>query len=146
MYFGGINIKTEITDGICLVTVRTEGNVMKCMDIIHNELKLRKIKIHYLSILNYLQNEKTIVIAIVENDLYPWLASIGCIKENAKISGYTLNCSNTLICWNKQEKNIFDIIKSNESKIRFVYENYDRGCLICESDIKQKIISKIEAL
>ena len=141
-----MKIKTKVTDNICIVTVKTDKNIANCLCNIKNELESRKIKMHYSSIINFLQNEKIVVIAIEENDLYPWLSAVSYIKESAGILSYTINCANTLICCEKCQDKIFDIIRRNEDKIRLIFETDHIECIICESEIKQKILSKIEAL
>ena len=141
-----MKIKTEVTDKVCIVTIKTSKSIANCHCTIKNELELRKIKTYYSSIINFLGKEKIVVIVIGENDLYPWLSAVSCIKENAGILSYTINCANTLICFEKCRNKIYDIIKTDEDKIRLTFEIYSKEYIICESEIKDKIISKIETL
>ena len=139
-------IKTEVTDDICLITVECKGKVIQCLTRIKKELKQRNIKTYYSSILSLSGKNNSIIIAIGENDLYPWLALISCIKDNTDITGCTMNSSNTQICWDKSDCNIYDIAEKYEDKIRLIYECNNKGCIICENQIKHKLTAKIEAL
>ncbi len=137
-------VKTDITDGVCLVTVQIRGNALACLNSIKKEMNKRNAKVYYSCVQNLMNKDKNLVIATDENDLYPVLSSMGCINDNSKIKGYTLNCSNTLITWEKSSCNIYEIAKGYEDKVRLTYEIGKRGCIICESEIKQKIAARIE--
>ena len=139
-------IKTDITDDICLITISCNGKIIDCLNTIKKELNQRNIKAYYSSALNFSSKNKSIIVAIGENDLYPWLSLISCIKDKTEISGCTINSYNTLICWDKSAIGIFDIVGGYEDNIRLIYENCESGCIICESEVKHKIVSKIDTL
>lgn len=136
--------KTEIKDGICLVTAWIKGNVISTLDRLKKEMKERNAQIYYSYIHNMMNKEKKLIIASNDRDIYPLLASMGCLRDDITLKGYTLCSCNTLITWEKTSSDIFEFSKDIEDKIQLVFENDKRGCIICESQIKHKIIACIE--
>ncbi len=116
---------------------------MLCLHHIKEELKEKKIEIYYSSTVNLPDKNKKIIIAIEENNLYPLLTSIGCIREKAKIKSYTLSCSNCLIRWENSMGDIADRLTKYAKRITLLCETGRYGAVICESEIKQKILARI---
>lgn len=136
-------LKAEIYDGICLVSVITKEDIMHSLSRIKKELKIRGVKIYYSTMINFFGKDKKIVIALGENDIYPLLSSLGCIKEEAKIKNYSINCSNCLITWEGAGVDIAKSFENEGNKIKLFYEAQKCGGVICESEIKHRIYAKI---
>lgn len=104
----------------------------------------RNARVYYSCIHNMMNKEKKLIIAADDRDIYPLLASMGSLKDEIMLKSYTLNSCNVLVTWEKSGSDIFEFTKDIEDKIKLAFETDKRGCIICESQIKHKIIACIE--
>ncbi|MBO5744078.1 MAG: hypothetical protein J6R68_07325 [Clostridia bacterium] len=140
LFYGVIKIiKTDVYDGICIIYVNTNDDYSVCLEKIKMIFKNRNIKIWFTHISNIMSNTKNIIIAACENDLLEILSALGCIKEDAKITNYTLRCSCSAVFW-EGFLDVSPILKKYKNKICFLCEWGKNGCIICENDIKQKLL------
>lgn len=132
-------IKTDVYDGICIIYVKTNDEYSVCLKKIKMEFKNRSIKTCFTNISNFISSKKNIIIAAYENDLLEILSALGCIKESAKIINYTLRCSCSAVFW-EGSFDVSPILTKHKNKICYVCEWGNFGCVIFESDIKQKLL------
>lgn len=138
-------LKTEIYDGICLIMVKSNENNMKCLKIIKEELRKRKIKIFYSSASSFFSNGEKVVIAISENDVYPMLSTLGYIRETAGIINYSLNCSNSMITREGTGQDASELPHETLKDVKLISECEKYGIIICESDKKHKIMARLNS-
>lgn len=132
-------IKTDVYDGICIIYVITNDEYSVCLEKIKMEFKNRSIKTCFTNVLNFMDNRRSIIIASYENDLLEILSALGCIKESAKIINYVLRCSCSVVFW-EGFRDVSPILTKHKNKICYVCECGNFGCVIFESDIKQKLL------
>ena len=136
-------VKTEVYDGVCIINIKTKDDIFSCSDLIKQEFKVRGIEILFCSSADFGKNKKSIIIASFENDIFKILSSIGYIKDAAGILSYTIRGACCVIFW----EGFFSaeaVFKKYKDKISYCHSSSKSGCVLCESEIKHKLLAAMK--
>lgn len=136
-------VKTEVYDGVCIINIKTKDDAFGCTDLIKQEFKNREIESIFSSGADFGSDKKNIVIASFENDIFKILSSIGYIKDAAGVLSYTIRGACCVIFW----EGFFNgeaVFKKYKNKIPYSYNCTKFGCVLCESEIKHKLLAAMK--
>ena len=136
-------VKTKVYDGICVINVKTKIESFECLKKIKEELKKRQIELCFSGVCEERGNLSSIILAVFENDLFGAVSAFGCIRYDAGIVFYTLRCLCSIVFW-EGEYDTESIFKRYNDKVCYICEWRKYGILICENEIKHKILAQMK--